>query len=131
MVMRDVAKAYVRYMTEGAEEDSWAVEELTELAQEHPQRAWAEIQRINKLPINGVEWQKSVYAAVGCGPLEELLVRHEASMLPIVIAAAKDDAVLQQELSVIYVSSVSASIWAAIRGVAQQAAARDRAKRGA
>ena len=116
--MRDLAQAYVRYMTGGAEVDAWAAEELSELTRDNPGLAWKEIQRINSLPVADEEWRQHIYAAIGCGPLEDLLVVHEAVMLPIVIEAAKHDAVLRFELSTIYERSVSPTIWAAIQLVA-------------
>ena len=124
--MKDLARAYVRYMTEGSEEDAWAVEKLDELARENPNMAWEEIRRINSLPVSGEEWQQHIRAALGCGPLEYLLVLHEASMLSVIIEAAKYDAILRLELSAIYQSSVSPTIWEAIQSVtAQQRAAGD------
>ena len=118
--MRDLAQAYVRYMTGGSEADAWALEELSKLTRENPRLAWKEIQRINSLPVSGEEWRQHIYAVVGSGPLEDLLVVHEAAMLPIVIEAAKHDAVLQFELSTIYESSVSPTIWAALQLVTAQ-----------
>lgn len=124
--MKDLALSYVRFMTDGSVEDAWAAEELSELAQSSPTLAWSEILRINSLPISGEEWRQCVYAAIGCGPLEDLLVLHEASMLPVVIAAAKQDPVLRCELSTIYESSVSQDTWAAIKSVTAQQCARTR-----
>lgn len=113
--MKDLAHAYMQYMTGGSEADAWAAEELNDLARQNPKLAWEEIQRINSLPASGEEWLRHIHAAIGCGPLEELLVLHEASMLPVVIEAAKHDAVLRFELSTIYETSVSPTVWAAIQ----------------
>ena len=113
-------------MTGGSDADAWAAEELTELARENPTAAWEEIQRINSFSASGDGWRQHIHAVIGCGPLEDLLTIHEASVLPIIIEAAKHDAVLQSELSAIYESSVSPTIWAAIQSLtAQQRAAGD------
>jgi hypothetical protein len=130
MSARDIAASYIRYMTEGLDADAWAADELSDLARDNPERAWHEILRINSLPIVGTEWREVVYATIGCGPLEALIVLHEARMLPVILDAAKADEVLQGELSAIYESSVSPRIWAAIQAItAQQPAARDRVKK--
>ncbi len=113
-----IAATYVRYFVEGAEADSWAPEELSELAIADPDRAWKIIQCINATSIEGKEWQDSVYAVVGCGVLEELIVAHEEKILPIIIEAAKSEPVLRFELSTIYESSVSPRVWSQIRSLA-------------
>src|ERR1051325_3550555 len=111
----DIVAAYVRYFMEGAASDSWAPEELNELASRNPDRAWEIIQRINATRIESEEWQQHVYAALGCGALEELIVLHEKKMLPVILTAAKEDPILRLELSTIYESSVSPSAWSKIR----------------
>jgi hypothetical protein len=116
----EIAATYVRYFLEGAETDSWAPDELNQLANADPERAWKIIQHINATPIEGKEWQNSVYAALGCGALEELIVLHETKMLPIIIQAAKNDPALRFELSTIYESSTSPSAWLQIRAVVTQ-----------
>jgi hypothetical protein len=117
LTMKDLARAYVRFMIDGAETDAWAIEKLSELARNSPALAWDEIQRINELPMLNEAWQQHIHAAIGCGPLEDILVLHEAAMLFVVIEAAKRDGVLQRELSAIYEGSVSPSTWAAIQSV--------------
>jgi hypothetical protein len=117
MTERDLAAAYVRYLTEGSESDAWAVYELSELARVSPARAWHEIQRINSIPIADEVWKSFVRAALGCGALEELIVLHERVMLPVVLIAAASDPTLRDELSVIYESSVNERIWSQIRSV--------------
>jgi hypothetical protein len=124
--MNDLAYAYVRYMTDGSEANAWAAEMLSDLVRENPSLAWSEIRRINSLLVTGEEWRQHISAAIECGPLEDLLVLHEGSMLSVVIEAAEHDAVLRDELSTIYERSVSTTIWAAIQSVtAQQRAGGD------
>ncbi|HSC06209.1 MAG TPA: hypothetical protein VLD59_05245 [Steroidobacteraceae bacterium] len=127
MAERDLAAAYVRYLTEGSESDEWALYELSELARESPDRAWQEIQRINSIPIDDEAWKSHVHATLGCGALEDLIVLHEKLMLPIVLKAAESDPTIRDELSVIYQGSVGERIWSQICTVL----ARDQHARGA
>jgi hypothetical protein len=120
MTERDLAAAYVRYLTAGSESDAWALNELTELARVNPERAWQEIQRINAIPIQDETWPSLVRAALGCGALEELIVLHENVMLPVVLRAAASDPTIRDELSMIYRSSVSERIWCQIKSVLPQ-----------
>ncbi len=113
----DIAATCVRYFLEGAEADSWAPEELNQLAISDPDRAWKIVQCINATPIEGAEWRNSVHAVVGTGALEELIVLHEQKMVPVIIQAAKNDPVLRFELSTIYESSVSSNARSQIRSV--------------
>jgi hypothetical protein len=121
----DFAATFVRYFLEGAKTDEWAPLELNQLAISDPERAWRIIQLINATAIEDESWREHVHAAVS-GAVEELVVVNERTMLPVVLCAAKESAVLRSELGCIYQSSVSPSIWAQIQAVvAQQGAPTD------
>jgi uncharacterized protein DUF6869 len=117
---RDLAAAYVRYLTEGSESDAWALYELSELVRLSPDRAWQEIQRINSIPVADEAWKSFVRATLGSGALEDLIVLHETVMLSVVLRAAASDSTLRDELSVIYEGSVNERIWSQIRSVLAQ-----------
>lgn len=117
MTDTEISEAYVRYHLGGAESDSWAPEELSQLAIDDPRRTWKIIQQINAIPIEDEAWSSSVHSSVGCGALEDLIALHEGTMLPVILDAAKDDALLQRELSTIYQASVSLSAWTKISGL--------------
>lgn len=116
----EISTSYIRYLLEGAEADSWAPIELNELAGSDPERAWKIVQRINATSIEGKEWREHVYAALGCGAIEELIVLHEETMLPLILKAAETDPILRLELSTIYKSSVKPHIWSQIQTVVAQ-----------
>ena len=120
MSERDLAAAYVRYLTEGSESDVWALNELSELARASPERAWQEIQRINAIQIKDETWKSHVRATLGCGALEDLIVLHEKLMLPVVLRAAESDPTIRDELSVIHEGSVGERIWSQISTVLAQ-----------
>jgi hypothetical protein len=66
-----------------------------------------------------------MHAAVS-GAVEELVVVNERTMLPVVLRAAKESAVLRLELGCIYQNSVNPGMWAQIQAiVAQQGAPAD------
>ena len=111
---KDIVEAYVRYHLEGAEADAWAGIELSQIAIDLPERAWALVRAINSVPVQGEAWQASIRSALGCGVIEDLIVLHESEMLPAILAAAKTDPVLRWELGVIYEASVSPTAWKAI-----------------
>jgi hypothetical protein len=116
MTDAEIAEGWVRYYTGGAEADFWACEELTDLAQKDPDRAWIVIQRVNATPIQD-GWSESVHAVLGCGPIEELIAVHETQMLPVILQAAISDPILRKELSTIYESSVSPAAWKRMRAI--------------
>jgi hypothetical protein len=101
MTETEIVQAYVRYFLEGADSSAWAVEELSELASDDPERAWQIILWINATSVEDEAWLVPLSSAIGCGVLEDLIVLHEATMLPIIMQAAKEDAILRLELSTI------------------------------
>lgn len=111
-----IAQAYIRYYTLGATDDYWAVEELHALVRGDPDNAWAVIREINASPID-TEWRELVLAGVGAGPLEELIVLHEATFLDKILTAAEADATLRAQLATIYESSVDPDVFARINSV--------------
>jgi hypothetical protein len=114
----NIAQTYVNYYCNGgSKSDYWAVEELSQLAIEEPLRVWKIIQAINTIPVEDENWRKSLYATVGCGPLEDIIVIHESHCLPEIIEAAAEDRLLREELSAIYESSVSQNAWAQIQKI--------------
>lgn len=113
----EIAEAYIRYQLEGAKSDSWAPEELSQLAVDDPLRTWKIVQRINAIPIEDETWASSVHSSLGCGALEDLIALHEGTMLTVIVEAATGDALLKRELSTIYPTSISSRAWATIRGL--------------
>lgn len=120
MIDADIANTYIRYSLEGSETDSWAPEELGQLAINEPKRAWHIIKLINAIQIEDEAWSSYIRSTLGCGAIEDLLVLHEDTMLPIILQAAKSDAILRMELSTIYESSVTQSAWLQIRTILAQ-----------
>lgn len=113
----DIADTYVRFYLKGSESDSWAPIELSQLAINEPMRAWRIVEIINAIHIEDEAWRTHVRSTLGCGAIEDLIVLHESTMLPIILHAAEKNPVLRMELSAIYEGSVSSNSWVCIRAV--------------
>ena len=94
------AALWLRHVREHRKEDFWAWEELSEVVQSDPERAWpVAIALVELAAPDELEY-------VGAGPIEHLIEHHDAAFIDRIEAAASTDPRFRAALSTIWLNSL-------------------------